>query len=524
MKKIIYLLSVSLFGFALLNIPSAFTNMNFIHRQMHKVLNLRIRDSFNGGKKLFRFTDPLGDDNGNGELEYPRSELYKGGVGLMDILSFTIFSPQSETDWSDDIIYWQFSYRLKNLNSGNKSNPKKSPQIINHYFGFEGEEGRTDTLYPRSELVRFDPEYPWQYAVSVDVNSETAKIFSYDDIYSSDITMMVDKELNKIVIRVPLNYKPLRKIFTNPTTYHYVLSGGYDPLTNGNFLPVKKRSSIRNGGGAKSRLTPKVYDYLTPKGYSQKSILESYSEETFEYALLKPIIADPKDLAENKKNSIPDKFIEEFKAALQEENKLSREKKEREVKELEDKLKNSGELKSNIELGIKYFNLGNTEKSEEIILNYLDKNPEDPRAISYYGSIMAMKGGQTDSLSQAMEYIYKAFDLYKKAIKLVKTPEEELEVRLNRANVAKSVPESVFQKNTLGAKDFLKAAEIYKEIYPDKPEYVAHCYIMAALCFKNAGKEEESIIYLEAAESSEKINSTDRYKLLLNGYGYNYEK
>ena len=42
-------------------------------------------------------------------------------------------------------------------------------------------------------------------------------------------------------------------------------------------MPVREQAGLRYGGGAESRLTPRVYDYLAPEGTDQFEILSGYN-------------------------------------------------------------------------------------------------------------------------------------------------------------------------------------------------------------------------------------------------------
>jgi len=437
LKKIPLIIVV---GISFLMVPAAMLNQDFLHAQMDKVLNLKIRQAYKGGEKLYRFADPLGDDYGAGEITYPRNPHFKNN-GVLDLLSFTIHKPQTEEDWSEDNIYWQFSYKIKEMSDS---------LVINHYLGFRNytSPGRVDTLLSRAELIQFDKDYPWHYQLNINTNNKTATIISADEKYKQDITLMLDLENSTVFVRVPLNYKPLRYILIEPGSYHYIVTGGFDSLATNNFIPIKKRSSLRSGGGAVSSITPRVYDYLSPDIYSQKDVLNSYNEVEYSFATLKPVLAFS-ELKKEKSYEISEGDLKNV------------------IRDLKSKIKSDLIAVSEIDRAIELFNNNENLKSEIILKSILVDDPENSIALAYLGSVTAIKGGETNSISESMKLVYDSFNIYDDAMLRIKSLDEELAVRLNRGNVALSVPESVFQKCQQGAKDFLRAADIYKELYPE---------------------------------------------------------
>ncbi len=463
---------IIIIGISLLFVPSALINQDFLHKQMDKVLKLKIRDAYRGGERLYRFSDPLGDDNGGGALTYPRNSKFEQ-KGSLDLLTFSIHKPQTEEDWADENIYWQFSYRFKKL--GNSF-------VLSHYLGFRGSEleSSIETNNPRAELVTFNKNYPWHFVININGEKEKAEIVSADGMFKTDVPIIMDIQNNTVIVRVPLNYKPLRFVFTKPGSYHYVMAGVYDYLSTSNYLPVKKRSSLRNGGGSSSPLTPKIYDYITPKGYNQNSILNSYNEDDFEYAVLEPLLAFS-ELIEDMESEITEEQLIKSITALRYKNRV-------EVIPVTDYQK-----------AVELFNIGDNIESEQLLNRLLLSEPDNPLIMAYLGSITAMNGGKSKSISKSMELIYQAYDLFDSAMDRVTNIEEELTVRLNRGNVSKAIPESVFHKSEIGAQDFLRVVDIYKELNQNNYIDIANCYVNAALCLKELGKFEESQIYLDVA-------------------------
>lgn len=508
-----------LLGASLLAIPGAFINQDFLHRQFDKVLKLKVRETYKGGEKEFRFMDPLNDDKGSGNLTYPNNSMYTDrGEGLLDLVSLTIHKPQTEVDWGSDNIYWQFTYRMQNLASDPDSDALFQNPVINHYFGFNGvSEGRVDTLKTRAELVQFNNEYPWQFVINMNGYKSFATIQSHDQTYKAKVTLMVDKDSNSLIVRVPLDYKPLRYVLKNSGSYHYVIVGGYDSMARGNFVPINRRAGQRSGGGRESSLTPKIYDYLAPKGSTQKSVLTSYNEESYSYATLEPVIAIYGE-EDRDSNEITQELINQFKLNAESENREEDIRNREKLSELENSINGSSDINSRIDLAVAYINNSEMEKAEAIISNCLEDEPENAEALANLGTIRAVQGGKSDSISRSMELVYEAFEIYEKALLNVRNKEEELAVRLNRGHVSLSVPESVFVKCLTGADDFLKAAKIYKELYGEQHKKIGDCFLNAALCFKEAGRTDDSEVYFQAALDFPGISAASRYELIKNGY------
>lgn len=490
----------------ILLMPQFLIFQDFFHKQFHSVLKLKIRDTYNGGEVLVSFNDRLNDDNGFGELTYPRSPNFKDkGSGLLDLVSFTVFKPQTEEDWSRDNIYWQFKYKFQNL-IGSKEAKITNP-IISHYIGIDGIdfEGSYETLHKRSELVTF--KRPWHYVI--EIYEDKAVISSANGEFVENIKIMIAENL--VITRIPLEQSSLKHIFTNPETYHYVLTGAYDFYSEGKYLPVKKKSTSKVGGGAKSRLTPRIYDLIVPEGYKQSELLSGFNEDEFTYAKLEPVVADLKlEYKDDNKLEFPP--VEELRAKVKVEN----ERNYREKLETHDELKLSLEGKDDVDsllaLGKSYFNIGDLIESSSYLEKVIEMDSGNAVATAYLGSVRATEAGETDSIAKSMEYVNLAFEYYDNALVNIKSINEELEVLLNRAYVAQSVPESVFYKSEVGANDFLRVVEICNQL--GQSEKVQHYYIMASICFKQAGKQEESDIYFGEAISMGKLKSSDMLKIV----------
>ena len=146
------------------------------------------------------------------------------------------------------------------------------------------------------------------------------------------------------------------------------------------------------------------------------------------------------------------------------------------------------------------------EKSSAELKKLIEKNPNDCVSLSYYGSITAMLGGQSNVI-KAMALVNQAFEYLDKAVELSRNTENEIEVLANRASVAYSVPNEVFEKMEVAAGDFIRITEIYKSTYSKeelcKPEIsvpLAYYYVMAGQSYKKLGNETEYVLALQEAK------------------------
>ena len=303
-------------------------------------------------------------------------------------------------------------------------------------------------------------------------------------------------------------YSRIKNVLDGRTTYHYVFVSAYDHYASGNIMQVKERTGIRNGGGAKSKLTPRVFDYVTPQGYKQEEVLSSYDEATYRYATVYPLEVKKIDQMDIQDEDLLQRYS---KFAKEEEEKN----KEALLKDLE-VAKSSG--KSQIELAVSYFKAGQFDNAEGILDEILENDPENSQTCSYIGSIVAMKGGKAKSPAKAIQYVDMAFDYYDKAEIHARNNEDVLVFLLNRGNLSISIPEAVFQKSLRGAEDFLKAAEILVTNGSEDKELIISCYFNVAKAYKSAGKEDEAEIYFLKALSFDDLSYSLRYELAKEGY------
>ncbi len=151
------------------------------------------------------------------------------------------------------------------------------------------------------------------------------------------------------------------------------------------------------------------------------------------------------------------------------------------------------------------FRDGEAEKAEPLFKSMIDKNGDDPKANAYYGSCLAIRGGNSNVFS-AMNLVKKSYVYLDKAVSLSRGQTSEVDCLMNRAEVSVSVPNAVFGKAEQGAIDFARCAEIYEKkaegaIMSEEDKLViAYCYASAAECHLNRKKESEAALCLKKAE------------------------
>lgn len=163
-----------------------------------------------------------------------------------------------------------------------------------------------------------------------------------------------------------------------------------------------------------------------------------------------------------------------------------------------------------------YYGYNDLEEALKFFEEKINVNPESALDLCHYGACLAMKGGQSSPFA-AVGFVNNAYVYLDKAVEVAKNNEELAETLMNRAGVSKSVPEAVFNKSLVGAEDFAKLAVMQKaEVKTAKEEnlntleyekyLLAYYYINASECYKNAGKESESILMLQEAKKAVEYN------------------
>ena len=175
--------------------------------------------------------------------------------------------------------------------------------------------------------------------------------------------------------------------------------------------------------------------------------------------------------------------------------------------EKKDELLSSKQLPEGTEIEKAYacFCRGEYGKAESMYKKILERESENPLANAYYGSCLAIRGGDSN-VFLAMSLVKKAYVYLNRGVELSAGKESEFETLMNRAEVSISVPNSIFGKMEVGARDFERAAELYKlksesAILSEYDRiYLAYIYASAAECYSELGREVEEALSMKKAE------------------------
>ncbi|MCP4158289.1 MAG: hypothetical protein GY757_61890 [bacterium] len=512
-KTIAYIMPV-IAAVAAFLLPYSFIKQGVIRTSLDNVLHLKADPVFMGGGVKTKFMDAMGDDYGEGSLTYPRHQAFKE-KGLLDMVRYTVHEPVTNGRWCGDIDFWQLAITVAKTGNPFEAINGFSLPVFHIYIDIDGTKGgSTETAEARAELVTFDEAHPWDFMVHVDGYKESGTVVSFDGTYNKPVKVIYSKEKKTIYIRLMLEDKKLKQVLDGRPTYHYVLAGAYDRMARGNFMPVKKNAGLKNGGGARSSLTPRIYDYIEPHGTDQKKILTSYDEESYRYAKLLPLEAKKNNRV--KENNGTAELLKKYTRFLE------KEKKNRKPVDHDSQIKHAVDAgKTGIELAVIYYQAGKLKDMELIIDALLEKEPENSPALTYKGTLTVSKARDAASLPKKMECINQAFDFYEKAIKASDNTNDLVTALMHRGNISLAVPDQVFHKFTPGIEDFLRAGGLLEKMNPKETkerERMLSCYMKVALGYEKAGKKEEAEIYFLKVKSFKNLPLKYIVMLLKRGY------
>ncbi len=417
---------------------------------------LSVDPSYTGGFVCVDFIDDFGDDKGAGgaqEICYPLNKKFE--KGSLDLLRYTVHQLVINARWQQSAEYWQLSLEYK-------SGPSIVRNIMIYIDADNIAGGSTDPLFDLAENVSFDENHPWNFAVWI--CGGEGKLYDSTGAFICNTEYYCLNNETKINIRIPLCDKRVQKILGAKKTYHYVLTGAYSQFDRGGFMRVEKKTALSHGGMKDSKnynsLVPPVYDIT-----GENKSLGSWNPDTFEKAVLVPIEVKMTALKNSKDEKEKNEAYVKYVKKLYEEN----------------------------------FNSQNQQNktTDENLAFYKEKisaDPEDFVSLAYYGSYLAVKGGESFVI-KAVALVNEAYTYLDKAAKMAEGKDGEIEVLMNRASVSASVPDAVFGKACSGAEDFMKVVSL-----TENKILKAYCYVMAYECYMKCGKETQSILALHEAK------------------------
>lgn len=426
--------------------------------------HLHILPSYTGGVVAQDIYDTAGDDNGSGNLVYPSNSQF--APGALDLVHYTVHNPVASAKWQQNAEYWELDFEFKN-------GPANVRNIM-VYIDLDNLEsaGGTQPLFDAAENVEFDSEHPWDFAVWVCEGQGKVYGCTGDFICGTEYYELEGGRTLKI--RIPLQNTDLQNVYASDKTYHYVFVGGYSQFDRGGFMPLEKRRSVSHGGTKSVKdynaLIPKIYDVL-----GENDQLGTWDAQDFTKAKVVPveIKMDPFMSATSVKKTSgrggaenDEAFIEKV---IQEYSK---------TKPLENEM------------------FDDLEGSKKELSAKIKQNPADYVSMAYYGSCLALEGGQS-SVLQAVALVNEAFENLDKAADLARDKPGEIDVLMNRASVCYSVPNDVFGKAETGAQDFMRVIELSS---PEEIYQKAYCYVMASKCYQILGRTTDSVLALQEAK------------------------
>ncbi len=501
-------------------LPLPYMFMGSVIGRVEKVLRIEVDPRYSGGEVLAKFLDPMDDDRGEGTLVYPDLPVFEG-MRVLDIVRYTVHRPVLNTAGGDAPDFWQLDVAFAET-----ANPLHAPlgfclPVIHIYIDVDGQEGgSTRTAQPEAELVAFDPGHPWDYMIHIDgfAGDRKGRLMSFDQAYRRPVEVFFVAETRTVHARVELDDPGIKRILDGRPTYHYVVVGGFDAYSPGGFMPVLAGAGPRNGGGARSNLTPRVYDWVAPEGADQGQVLSSYDEAAGTYAILVPLEAKEGSAEETSSAAEDGKTAAELLPAYKE--KLSREEAETpgpDFAAAAARLVEQGT--GGMELIEAYYKAQMFEKAEEASRRILESSPEHAGAATYLAMAIAGRSGQQSSPMKAMELVNRAFAQFDKAFELCRTPDERLMLHLQRGQYFAAVPEPIFRKSAAAAAEYLKAAAIIRQLdsEPSRLSLLTDCYINAAKAFARSGNAEEAEAYFRKVADREDLKTRQVVALLEEG-------
>jgi len=486
-----------------------------------KGLGIKVDPRYSGGEVLAKFLDPMDDDRGEGGLVYPDLPGLPGGR-FLDVVKYTVHRPVLNTFEGGLSDFWQMDVVFSEIeNSPNTTLGFRLP-VVHIYIDVDGAEGGgTRTARENTELVAFDPAHPWDYMIHIDgfAGDEKGSIVSFDGAYERPVEIFFVKEKKTLYARVKLDDPGIKRILDGRPTYHYVVVGAFDPLSAGGFMPVAEKAGPRNGGGARSALTPPIYDWVEPEGARQDRILSSYDTVNGALAVIVPLEA--KELPKGGDPSRVESANRAAELLTVYQERLARETAAAPPADFAaaaERLAAQGN--ADMEIVKAYYEAGMYEKAEEASGRILEAAPDHAGAATYAAMAIAGQSGQQSSPMKSLAFVNRAIARFDTAFPLCRTPEELLTLYLARGRYFAAIPESLFRKSAAAADDFLKAAAIIRRQgdAPGRAALLPVCYLGAAGALLRAGNEDEAEIYFHKAAEFKDLTTGQIVALLERGF------
>ena len=401
---------------ALFGVSFFFMYDDIISRAFQSVAKFETNPGFTGGRVAGVFYDPVGDDHGFGGLLYPTHKDFV--AGSLDLVRYTVHEPVYNAQWATFPEYWQLDLSFS-------SGPNTVRNIRIYIDADRDGAGNTQPRDDMAEGVSFDAASPWDYVVAV--HGSDGVIESADGKVKVRLKVTVSNSEKDVSIRIPLADSRLQQFYRVKETAQYVCVGAWTPWGPDGFAPVAQRAASGAGGGSISSLTPKIYDCLVPEGKTQEELLSVWNEDSLDIPVLEPVVVNMHAASGISGKNINSKLVSELEklavdeaakrgASLNEQCDASRD-------GIEKKGVDAVSAKELSGYGKLLFSAGKRVDAEKIFDRVLAVEPDNPGALGYKGSLVALRGGEASPLA-AVDIVADAYHYLDRAVSLASTPEE----------------------------------------------------------------------------------------------------
>jgi len=221
---------------------------------------------------IFNHTDPVNDDYGPGNYQYPQNEIFQNDGNLFDIKAFTIM--ESEKDYL-------FRFSFSSLTDPWDAKYGFSLPLIELYI--DNQSGGSSQLFHKGANVTFSDDFKWDKFLKIsgwwvrifNPRSEQQEILNLNEMSIEDPfraeTSVLSREED--IIRLKISKSELGLL--NSSSF-ILLVGSFDPFGYDHFRSLNREKTlwqIYTESDLDINKLPRVMDILVPSGMSQRAIL-----------------------------------------------------------------------------------------------------------------------------------------------------------------------------------------------------------------------------------------------------------
>jgi carbohydrate-binding DOMON domain-containing protein len=228
----------------------------------------------------FEMDDPVGDDYGYGEYQYPTNIAFKPYQGLFDLTRFKVWAEKPGE------LYFDTSFRTI-------TNPWAAPEGFIHQnlrILIDTHPGQGLLNLPQTgAYVRFDPKAAWEVCLKI-VGWDNSQLLVVEGKKLKTWPLKTEVLGDGHTIRAKVDQSKIG--VPDKNWKYYVLVGSYDGFGEDFFRKVKRKNSEWViGGGLDQVLEPQVMDLLAPAqgAATQEKQLSSFNRETRQLAQIVPV-------------------------------------------------------------------------------------------------------------------------------------------------------------------------------------------------------------------------------------------